>query len=476
MALLQSLGKPGAEDNLAASLKKLQQDPNLKRQGFSSLGGVPPDLTLWADQFGKPVNKPRPEMVLQVGHADKVTGLVSPADSRLLISASMDSTLRVWSLRKRSLLRVLTGQMVGATALALSGNDRWLISGGGRGAVLVHDLNDFTLKPAPRQPHVKGVVQIAMLPDGSHFVTVDREGTAALWDLSVSPLEPEPWGEQGQDQKLRCLEVAAGGKPGLGLVAARYSDGKVRIFDARGAAGTEAQLPEGRATALAVGLDGRTLAAGYEDGRVVLLDVNTRRLIERKVPSGPIRGLAFCQSDWLAVNHKKGVHLMRFSLQQPKADPAAVELIDRAAGCLTVSSDGRYLALCSENVGAVRAWRLDKDRSPQPVFDDIKARASTVGFTGDGKSLLIGGFDGSIAIRLVEPVGPGSAGPWTIAANRGKVQRIDSTRSRRFLLLLDEMNHVQIWDLKDRSCGRLPGAWTAGVFLGDDELDPEHRR
>ena len=161
---------------------------------------------------------------------------------------------------------------------------------------------------------------------------------------------------------------------------------------------------------------------------------------------------------------------MRSSPQQPKADPAAVELIDRAAGCLTVSPDGRYLALCSENIGAVRAWRLDEDRLPQPVFDDIKARASAVGFTGDGKSLLIGGFDGSIAIRLVEPVGPGSAGPWTIAANRGKVQRIDSTRSRRFLLLLDELNHAQIWDLKDRSCGRLPGAWTAGVFLGDDEL------
>ena len=115
-ALLDSLGKPNLEDNLAACLKALQRDPTLKRQGFSALGGVPPDLSLWADQFGKPVRPPTPEMVLQVGHADKITGLVSSADGRLLMSASMDSTLRVWSPRKRSLLRVLTGQMVGATA------------------------------------------------------------------------------------------------------------------------------------------------------------------------------------------------------------------------------------------------------------------------------------------------------------------------------------------------------------------------
>ena len=401
-ALLESLGKPNLEDNLAACLKALQRDPTLKRQGFSSLGGVPPDLSLWADQFGKPVRQPTPEMVLQVGHADKITGLVSSADGRLLISASMDSTLRVWSPRKRSLLRVLTGQMVGATALALSGNDRWLISGGGRGAVLVHDLQDFSLNPAPRQPHIKGVVQITMLPDRTHFVTIDRDATAALWDLSVSPLEPKPWPEQGPGQRPRCLEVAAGGKHKLGIVAARCGDGKVRIFDAQGAGGTEARLPQGRVTALAVGPDAQTLAAGFDDGRVVILDVKTSRADEHKVSPGPVRGLAFSQIGWLAVNHNKGVQLLRVSPEQAKAPTAAIDLIDKAAGCLAISADGRYLAICTENIGAVRAWRLDEEERPQPVFDDIEARASTVAFTGDGRSLIIGGYDGSIATRLLE--------------------------------------------------------------------------
>ncbi len=466
-ALVESLGKPEQKDNLAASLKKLQQDPRLKRQGFRSMGGVPPDLSLWAGQFGMPVNRPLPELVLQSGHADRVTGLVSPADSRLVISASMDSTVRVWSTRQRSLLHVLTGHMVGTTALALSGNDRWLISGGGRGAVLVHDLKDFTLNPVPKQPHITRVFQIAMLPDGSHFVTVDNDASAALWDLSVSPLEYKPWPDT--DQGIKCREIAVGGKGKLGMVAARTGDGKVRIFDARGGNGVEVRLPQGRATALAVGPDGRTLAVGFEDRRVVIVDVHGSRMEERKVSSGPVRGLAFSPTGWLAVNQKKCVQLLRVSPGQDKAGEAAIDLVDRAAGSMSLSPDGRYLAVCTENIGAVLAWRLDNENR-LPVFADLKARASSVGFTGDSRALLIGGFDGSVATRPLDGIKRGAEVSWTTAADRGKVQRLDSAPSRRFLLLVNEMNQAQVWDLKDRTCRRLPGTWSSGAFLGDDDL------
>ena len=90
--------------------------------------------------------------MLQLGHADKVTGLVSTVDGVTTFTASEDSTIRVWSGREKSLLRVLTGHSVGVTALALSRDDRWLVSGCGRGTVLVHDLKrDF--EPKGPQDH-----------------------------------------------------------------------------------------------------------------------------------------------------------------------------------------------------------------------------------------------------------------------------------------------------------------------------------
>ena len=77
------------------------------RQGFRSIGGVPPSLSLWKDQFGSQNAEPMPELVLQVGHSDKLTGVAAPADGRLIITASLDSTVRVWSAREGSLLRML---------------------------------------------------------------------------------------------------------------------------------------------------------------------------------------------------------------------------------------------------------------------------------------------------------------------------------------------------------------------------------
>ena len=103
-------------------------------------------MTLWPIE--KDAAEPRPELVIQAGHADKVTAMAFPADGRLIVTAAMDSTIRIWSAPDRSLLRVLPGHTVGVTALALTGDDRWLISGGGAGSVLVHDRqNDWKEVP-----------------------------------------------------------------------------------------------------------------------------------------------------------------------------------------------------------------------------------------------------------------------------------------------------------------------------------------
>jgi len=481
-ALLKALGTPERRNNLASCLKQLhERSPELKLQGFQTSGGVPPQLSLWADEFGRPVKAIKPEMVLQVGHADKITSMASPADHRLLFTASMDSTVRVFSLDDQSVVKVWTGHTVGATALGLSHDDRWLVSGGGRGAVLVHDLRDLSTQAPPRLAHNMPVVQIAMLPDGDHFVSLDRDGRAFLWDLRLSPPDPEPW----PDKTLRIREVTSGGGPQGGTVAARCGDGSIHLFDAKGGGATAVSLAQGHPTALAVAPDGRALAAGFADGRVILYEINTRRQDGYQAGAGPIRQLAFSGARWLAIGHEKGVRLLSVSSVQPmgpgpKEDaipgPAPVgtwiDLIDQPAGSLAVSPGGRLLAVATENIGAVRVWQLDRVNPAKPAYDDAKAGASTVSFTVDGQSLLTGGFDGSVSIRLLENNDQQGrkASAWTIPAHRSKIRHLDSSRNRRFLLIVSELNQAQVCDLKDRTCRRLPGNWTSGVFVGEDEL------
>jgi len=477
-ALLKALGKPDNKPgrNLAACLKDLHQDPQLMRQRFRSIGGVPPSLTLWKDQFGNQNAEPKPELVLQTAHSAKLTGVAASADGKLIITASMDSTVRVWSAQEGSLLRILPGYSaeVGVTALVLSHDDRFLITGGGRGLVLVYDLErDFKAKLISKQPHTKRIEQIALLPDGFHFVSLDQAGRSYLWDARQSPQDPKPWiANRG------CKLVVSGGQfdpdgKDTGLVVALCDDRRLRAFDSTGSGGEELEVPPGLLTAIAVSPDGRFLAFGLDDGKVVIRDRESKRQVEYQAAGGPVkvRRLVFSGAGKVAVEHEKGVRLLPAMSASAEAVTKEIDLIDRPAQSVVFSSGGEYLAASTEGIGALRVWRVGGDGPPAMALDEPKAGASRLGFTGNSRALISGDFGGGVALRPVDA--RGEEARWSFPAHDGKLQEISAAPSRRFLLLLDRkgsFRQARIWDLKDRTCRQLHGTWSSGAFLDDNRL------
>ena len=222
-------------------------------------------------------------MVLQVGHADRVTALACSADQRLLFSASMDSTVRAWSLVDGALLHVWTGQTVGATAMGLSRGEKQLVIGGGRGTVNVADLRDFSLATTPRPPHVKRVEQITMLPDGNHFISLDRDGAAAGRPSGLAA-QHHALARPGAHVRGRRLRRDPGrGHHRRGLHR-RHRSGSTTPGGPRVRRWTPR---EGRPTALACSPDGRTLALGFETGKVVLRDVASHAETEHQMADRP---------------------------------------------------------------------------------------------------------------------------------------------------------------------------------------------
>ncbi len=416
-AMLAGFGKGDHKQSLSGCLQTLQQSPVLK--GFRSIGGVPPHLNLWADQLGRPVKSALPEMVLQVGHADRILDVVSTPDGRLLVTASQDSTIRIWSPAQNALLRVLSGHSVGATALGLSESGRWLVSGGGRGEVLVHDLSQsFARKLVARQSHDNNsrVVQVAMLPDGAHFVTLDSQARAYIWNLTASTLTAQRW-----PRDVDCRQVSSGGRGEEGVVAVWCGDGTIHLCDPAGAENTVIPAPASKPTAISVSADGRLLALGCLDGRVILREIKGGRQTERKATPGPVRQLAFATSSRLAVGHDAGVRFLAIS-EALSLDDGTDLLSGRGVEMLTVSPSGSLLAACAKDTGALEVWKVDGDTPQKPIVADSRAGVSTLAFSGDGRSLVTGTKLGSVKLW---PMGARrEAAPRTYAALRGKVRHL----------------------------------------------------
>ncbi len=468
-ALLDALGTSAHKRNLAACLSLLAENPALKPAGFRTLGGTPPSLTLWADKLEAELPTPRPELVLQVGHGDKVTSLAATADGREVVTASLDSTLRVWSLADRCLMRVVAGQAVGATAIALSRDERWLISGGGRGAVFVYDRQrDFARRlVSPRQPHFHRIVQIALLPDGVHFVSLDRDGRAFLWDLTQSPLSPIEW-----PAGRRIRAVASGGGPELageasGVVLAARDDGAVLMTDAAGGRAAVVDFSRLDPRALAVSPDGRALAAAFADGRVVVRDRARGRMTTFAGSAAPAlpRRLVFAPGGWLALATEKSARLIDLA---PDGPNPVHELLNEPCQALAFSPNGEYAAACADTTGTTGLWRLEHGKPPAPIALGPGLKGTMVGFTGDSRRLIVGDFEGGLWLRPLDAADDQDA--WSIPANRGRITQLSPSASRRVVLTLNEERKARVWDLGDRSCRELPGAWNAGLMLDDDRL------
>ena len=367
--LLAGLGNPEAQQNLASCLKQMQQDSRLGLQGFLAMGRVPPRLSLWRDNFARNDPPPRPEVVLQAGHADRVTGLAVTADNRTLITSSQDSTVRAWSLKDRRPAPRLVGADRGGHGAgaqrrrSLGRHGRRPGHGPGRRPARL-----LARRPSPGRRTTKRVDLVRVLPDGGHFVSVDRDGgLAVLVRPRRSPSSPG----HGRRPTSVAWRSPAAASATDGTVAALFHDGTVRLFDARGGGG--AGSPRG--TAVRPPWRSRPTAAPWPwasptGGHV--RDIRGGKETEHQSAPVAVRRLAFS-------HERLGGRRPRTGPAPDAPGPGRRGRAQRQARrprriapprSLAFSADGRYLAACTEGLGELKAWRLDGEGAPQLIYED----------------------------------------------------------------------------------------------------------
>ena len=393
--------------------------------------------------------------------------LMLTGDGRRLVTAGGGEKTLIRNARTLSPLRRLPV----AEHASLSPDDRTMLVGGRDGSVRFLRLDTGALRRAAGR-HTGAVVESTFSADGRTAITAGEDGRLIVWDVARAAAGETLEGHAGQ---VTGLAITGDGE----ILYTTGLDGKALIWDLGGTRRLGRPFTTGaEITGLpryALSPDGGVLAIGQGDGTVALVDTQTLRPILRfrAVPTGPIAGMGFAPRGRLLVvggedgflalvdprggrivkrmrGHRDAVSTPSFSSdgrlmatssdgrgtaddavvrlwKLPSGEPAGRPLRFPAVGDISLSPNGRKLALTRPPTGPVEVVELTGRRRTSTLLES-ETVWDLVRFTPDGRYLVGGSYKGWARLWSVEEPGPNNlAEEWKPATRRfiGHAGRVD---------------------------------------------------
>jgi WD40 repeat protein/DNA-binding SARP family transcriptional activator len=427
-------------------------------------------------------------------------------DGRRLVTTSMRTGTVV---RDGRTLEPLRRWPVGAQAAALSPDDRTMLAGGPDGVIRFLDLRTGDVRTALGR-HDGAVVQAAFSADGRRAITAGADRRVIVWDIEQAAAGETVEGHAGE------ISAAAISRDSSTLYTTSL-DGSVLIWDLTGRRRLGRAFPIAPNSARsALSPDGRILAHGKADGNVTLIDARTLQTLDSfpVVPRGPVRGIGFVpRADMLVVGGDDGFlalvdarrgqivnkltghhgtlltpsfsadgHLMATASNDPadrhhgvvrlwtlpSGAPVGPPLRYPAVGDISLSPDGRRLAVTRPPAGGVEIVDLTKGRR-WASLEQAETVWDLVRFTPDGRYVVGGSYKGWARLWSAEQPVPGNlAQKWdpasrTLIGHAGQVESQSISPDGRTLATGGSDGTVRLWDLRtQQSIGaalRGPPAW-----------------
>ena len=252
------------------------------------------------------------EQVVEGGHTASVWGLAASPDGRFLVTGGHDTTVRLWDIAERKLLRTLYGRADLVWCVAVSPDSKYVAAGSGEdknGTVEIWEAD--TGRPVAYLRGHKGLVRgVAFHPGGRWLVSCNTDGTVLLWN----------WAKETQVGLLHAFEKpvydVAFSPDGRRLAAACH-DRYVALWEFPEDPGTPPKVPQAPTLSSdrhpsecwAVGFspDGRILASGSAPGVIVLRDAHSlQRLATLRGGPGETRCIASSRDGELLAGAQYG--------------------------------------------------------------------------------------------------------------------------------------------------------------------------
>lgn len=283
-------------------------------------------------------------------HASWVTSVALNFQNNIVVSSSLDDTIKVWNLQKGELLFNLTGHSRDVNTIALSPDGKNVFSGSDDCTIRVW----YVPTGAPLRTltgHARDVNAVAVSADGRILISGGEDRTIRLWQVANGALlKTLP----GVLSMIKAIAASPDGR----TFASGGMDNKVRLWSLQ----TGEQLKVlaghvGAVNAVAYSPDSQILASGSRDKTIKLWNVQTGELICNLTDhTRDVNALAFSPDGKHLFSGSTDTHIKLWNV----ATGAVMDTLDGHAdsvNAIALSSHGRILASGSSD-NTVRIWQI----------------------------------------------------------------------------------------------------------------------
>jgi WD40 repeat protein len=313
------------------------------------------------------------------GHSDIVTSVAAGPEGKI-VSGSWDRTVIVWDLETGNELHTFTGHAEWVLAVAITPNGQYAISASNDSTLKVWNLEDDSQPPRILIGHTTRVVAVAVTPDGKNVISGSWDYTLKVWDLEGKTGRDNPIAHTGA---IRGVAIAPDGK----YVISASNDMTLKIWSLEDQKELRTLVGHTNSiTSVAITPDGQKIISAAHDETMKIWDFKSG--LELKTLTGHTEGvkaIAITPDGKNVLSTSLDGTILIWDLQKGNT-PRCLPISDKDIGVIAVTTNGKR-AVFGYGKQDLKVWDLEKDSE---VFT-LKGHSSyieTLAITPNGKYVI----------------------------------------------------------------------------------------